>query len=144
LFKRQTLKVPHPSKKLTVNTEKTLCYSPKISVNKKSGFSTIETACKPNPSLNEDELCKTPVSPITLNLNYPEPEGGRPKDIFDDDSNTIKVVIRVRPFNQREIDDPDNKECVSIEKNGTMLVLEKGSESKKFNFDFVGHSQIDQ
>ena len=25
-----------------------------------------------------------------------------------------------------------------------MLVLEKGVDSKKFNFDFVGHQQIDQ
>ena len=106
--------------------------------NKKSGFSTIETACKPEASLESG--CKTPASPVTLNLNYPDIDIPKAKDIFEDDmNNQIKVVIRVRPFNQREIEDPDNKECTSIEKNGTMLVLEKGVDSKKFNFDFVGH-----
>jgi hypothetical protein len=95
--------------------------------------------------MDDEDGCKTPASPITLNLNYPDLEIPRAKDIFEDDTNNqIKVVIRVRPFNQREIDDPDNKECVTIEKNGAVIVLEKGPETKKFNFDFVGHQQIDQ
>ena len=100
LFKRQSVKAPQPNKKLTVNIDKSAhCYSPKISVNnKKSGFSTIETACKPEQSLESD--CKTPVSPVTLNLNYPDIEIPKAKDIFEDDQNNqIKVVIRVRPFN---------------------------------------------
>lgn len=108
--------------------------------NKKSGFSTIETAYKVNPSV-EDEEFKTQASPVTLNINYPDIDIPKAKDIFQhDENNQIKVVIRVRPFNQREIDDPDNKECVSIEKNASMLSLEKGADIKKFNFDFVGHS----
>jgi hypothetical protein len=121
-----------------------MCYSPKNSVNNKKSTFTVETACIANPSYEEEE-CKTPASPMTINLNYPDIDIPKAKDIFHDDdtSNQIKVVIRVRPYNQREIDDPDNKDCVSIEKNETMLVLEKGQDTKKFNFDFVGHSQID-
>ena len=87
LFKRQN-KAPQPNKKLTVNTDKSAtCYSPKnISVNnKKSGFSTIETACKVDPSLESG--CKTPASPVTLNLNYPDIDIPKAKDIFEDDSN---------------------------------------------------------
>lgn len=58
-------------------------------------------------------------------------------------SNNIKVAIRVRPFNQREEDDPDHRDCISIEERGTTLVLDRGVDVKKFNFDFVGHSKID-
>ena len=36
-----------------------------------------------------------------------------------DNSNNIKVVIRVRPFNQRENDDQTNRSCVEINNTGT-------------------------
>lgn len=59
-------------------------------------------------------------------------------------NNNIKVAIRVRPFNMREEEDPENRHCISIEKQGTELVLDRGADVKKFSFDFVADSRIDQ
>lgn len=61
-----------------------------------------------------------------------------------DNSNNIKVVIRVRPFNQREADDMTNRSCVEISNAGTQIKLDLGQEGKVFNFDFVGDPSIDQ
>jgi hypothetical protein len=59
-------------------------------------------------------------------------------------NNKIKVVIRARPFNERENSDPNKRACISIE-NGTFLELDRGNgDTKKFFFDFVGHEKIDQ
>tara|TARA_B110000285_G_scaffold190174_1_gene217281 strand:+ start:404 stop:565 length:162 start_codon:yes stop_codon:yes gene_type:complete len=53
------------------------------------------------------------------------------------------VVIRVRPFNERENNDANKKNCISIE-NGTFVELDRGNgDIKKFSFDFVGHAKID-
>jgi kinesin family protein 3/17 len=53
-------------------------------------------------------------------------------------------VIRVRPFNNRENEDPHKRNCIQIKGNGTVLELDRSVDVKTFNFDFVGHQMIDQ
>ena len=50
----------------------------------------------------------------------------------------------MRPFSQREIDDPTNKRCISIQTKATKIVLNRGFERKDFNFDFVGNEKVEQ
>ena len=45
-------------------------------------------------------------------------------------SNKIKVVIRARPFNEQENNDPNKRTCISIE-NGTFLELDRGNGDTK-------------
>jgi hypothetical protein len=59
-------------------------------------------------------------------------------------NNSIKVAIRVRPFSEREIEDPENRSCLNIEDNSTIEVEKKEDELKTFQFDYVGHEKVDQ
>lgn len=61
----------------------------------------------------------------------------------NDNSNNIKVVIRVRPFNQREKDDEGNRSCIDIQNAGTQLILDLGQDGKVFNFDLIADPLID-
>jgi hypothetical protein len=65
-----------------------------------------------------------------------------PLNIFEKETNQIKVVIRLRPFNQRETEDPANRRCVSIQSNGTKIMLNRGVDVKDFNFDFISNENI--
>lgn len=47
----------------------------------------------------------------------------------------VKVAVRVRPFNQRELD-AKSKLVVAMEGNQTILTNPKTNEEKKFAFDF--------
>lgn len=64
--------------------------------------------------------------------------------LFDtDDNDNVKVVVRVRPLNEREKTSGAGKnKCVKVE-NST-VILDRGLDYKKFNFDFVGQENIDQ
>ena len=96
--------------------------------------SNLDTACKVSSNVSQDKS-EEPTSPATIDINYEN------QNIFYDDSqNQIKVVIRVRPFNERE--EEEKKSCVSID-NGC-IVLDRGADQKSFNFDFVGDEYIDQ
>ena len=58
--------------------------------------------------------------------------------------NNIKVVIRVRPFNEREEIDGQPKSCIQISESRTILLKDKQDNAlKTFNFDFVGDPSID-
>ena len=115
-------------------------------------ITNLETACviPANYSVLGSNKGHSPKSPATIEANYHDSkkiiEGDIRKDqnIFYENSNNIKVVIRVRPFNDREKADPSNKSCVTIENNATVIELDRGVDTKKFNFDFVGHENIDQ
>jgi len=63
------------------------------------------------------------------------------RDLDDNDSNNIKVVIRVRPFSNRELEDTTNQSCLEIV--GNNILIQKGTDLKSFNFDFVGDEQLD-
>lgn len=52
----------------------------------------------------------------------------------------VKVCIRVRPLNQREKNGAGKNLCVTVD-NGT-VVLDRGYDTKKFHFDFVGEEDI--
>lgn len=52
------------------------------------------------------------------------------------------MVIRVRPLNEREERGGGKAKCVQVE-NGT-IILDRGFDIKKFNFDFVGQENIEQ
>jgi hypothetical protein len=59
--------------------------------------------------------------------------------IGPNDKDTVKVVIRVRPINEREkAGGPGNKVklCLSVEGNQKIL-LDRGQEQKTFTFDYV-------
>lgn len=59
-----------------------------------------------------------------------------------DDS--IKVMVRVRPVNEREAEE-NSKLCVSLDSNDPHnVILDCGSESKQFSFDWVGGLQTSQ
>jgi hypothetical protein len=149
-------------------------YSPKAVTKRQATqgdeISSLATACKMQDPASIEGECQTPRSPVTALMNYDNKSDNIPKssqrseitafkayesevpsaqNIFyeaasDNASNNIKVAIRVRPFNRREEEDPDHRDCISIEERGTTLVLDRGVDIKKFNFDFVGHSKIDQ
>lgn len=54
----------------------------------------------------------------------------------------MKVVVRVRPLNDRERNTGVGKQrCVNVD-NGT-IILDRGQDMKQFNFDFVGEEDID-
>ena len=58
-------------------------------------------------------------------------------------SDNVKVCIRVRPLNDREIKSGQGKnKCLRTERE--TIYLDRGFDMKKFHFDFVGHEQIDQ
>jgi hypothetical protein len=142
--------------------------SPKNATNKenhaKNELSSLDTACMipENGSFVEgggEETKDEPKSPVTALINYDAKscdintimngDNANNQNIFyeADDSaqnnNKIKVVIRVRPFNERENNDANKKNCISIE-NGTFVELDRGNgDIKKFSFDFVGHAKID-
>jgi hypothetical protein len=48
---------------------------------------------------------------------------------------SVKVAVRVRPFNQRE-KDANAKLCVSMTGNQTICTDPKSNEEKKFAYDF--------
>jgi hypothetical protein len=48
---------------------------------------------------------------------------------------SVKVAVRVRPFNQRE-KDANAKLCVSMTGNQTICTDPKSKEEKKFAYDF--------
>lgn len=83
-------------------------------------------------------------------LNYDVLERMSSQRLFDggdqDNSNNIKVVIRIRPFNQREIEDDSNRSCLEILNAATQIKLDNGLQdsTKIFNFDFVADQNIDQ
>ena len=54
------------------------------------------------------------------------------------------MAIRVRPFNKRELEDPDNKRCVQVQNHGTKIILNKGVDTKDFNFDFIANEKVAQ
>ena len=65
-------------------------------------------------------------------------------ELPDKDSNNIKVVIRVRPFNEREEIDGQPKSCIQIHENRTLVLKDKhDTQIKSFNFDFVGDPSLD-
>lgn len=66
------------------------------------------------------------------------------EDIFGqgNSKDNVKVCIRVRPLSEKEKNSGGKASCVQIDK-GTVH-LDKGFDTKKFNFDFVGHDKIDQ
>lgn len=63
---------------------------------------------------------------------------------MDRNSDTIQVMVRVRPFNQRERIE-DSKACVIIEDyRPNCLILDAKPEQKVFNFDWVGGDSTTQ
>ena len=66
--------------------------------------------------------------------------------LFENQQNqkdNVKVCIRVRPLNQREQHSQQGRaKCIQVDQ-GTIF-LERGFDTKKFSFDFVGNEQIDQ
>ena len=43
----------------------------------------------------------------------------------DINSNNIKVVIRVRPFNNRENEDPNKRSIIEIENEGSIVLIDR-------------------
>ena len=82
-------------------------------------------------SFNNETLVDDLLSPTTDLLS-------QSSNIFDSSNSqdNVKVVIRVRPLNDREQKGAGKAKCVQVE-NGT-IVLDRGFDLKKFNFDFVG------
>ena len=66
------------------------------------------------------------------------------EDIFGqgNSKDNVKVCIRVRPLSEREKQNGGKTSCIEVDK-GTVR-LDRGLDTKKFHFDYVGHDKIDQ
>ena len=65
--------------------------------------------------------------------------------IFGDESNqrdNVKVCIRIRPLNERELTGAGKQKCIEV--SGNHLSVQKGMEHKQYVFDFVGQENIEQ
>ena len=64
--------------------------------------------------------------------------------LFENSSqDNVKVVVRVRPLSEKEERNAQGKNrCLNVE-SGTIL-LDRGFDVKKFNFDYVGQENIEQ
>lgn len=65
-------------------------------------------------------------------------EGLNQGTLFTNSKDNVKVVIRVRPLNDREKNGGGNKKCVSVE-NETSIAIET---FKPFNFDYVADEDV--
>jgi hypothetical protein len=52
-------------------------------------------------------------------------------------------VVRVRPLNERENKAGFNGKTKCIKTEPQLILLDRGMDTKKFTFDFVGDEQID-
>lgn len=58
----------------------------------------------------------------------------------------IKVIVRCRPLNEKERNDPNNEEVVRIRNNEVIVTLNRNNEvyEKKYNFDYVCDPYVNQ
>ena len=62
-------------------------------------------------------------------------------NIFDNSKDNVKVCVRIRPLNEKELKGNSKKECVTSD--GGLIKVNRGMDIKKFNFDYVGDKFID-
>ncbi len=62
---------------------------------------------------------------------------------FSNSKDNVKVMIRVRPLNEREKTSGGHKKCVTVD-NETTVTIEAKPDIKSFNYDFVGDENIEQ
>jgi hypothetical protein len=62
---------------------------------------------------------------------------------FINSKDNVKVMIRIRPLNDREKNNGGSKKCVTVD-NETTVTIEAKPDIKSFNYDFVGDENIEQ
>ena len=56
---------------------------------------------------------------------------------MDSSKNNVKVILRARPINEREIREDLGKTCITIHKDQNMVVMNNQHDSNFFTFDFI-------
>jgi len=81
-------------------------------------------------------MTSTAVSRKSI-VGEPLVEGGLSSQTGQVQKDNVKVVIRVRPLNERELSHGNQKQCLIIDQDGEKVVLDRGLDQKTFTFDYV-------
>lgn len=114
----------------------TFAYNPDFSIQQPETQREITLDDLTTPQM-DNSMNLNDVSGFDSQLDYSQVIDDN-EDIFGqgNSKDNVKVCIRVRPLSEREKQSGGKTTCITVDK-GTVL-LERGFDTKKFNFDYVG------